>query len=130
MQWKSSQVKSDTNLRNVIRGYFGRQHQLKAGKVANFQQSFAELARLFEKDICWIWVLLTVYHLKQLLTRLNKHKPNFHLKITATKQTTSHLLKILKIDNSEKQYEKFFDIYSSNAFDSSVNEEKFPCTGQ
>ena len=53
---KLTKLRTLPTLRNVIQGYFWRQHELKAGKGPNFQPATSDIASLVEKVIRQTWI--------------------------------------------------------------------------
>ena len=53
---KLTRLRTLPTLRNVMQGYFWRQHEFKAGKGPNFQPAISDVASLVEKDIRQTWI--------------------------------------------------------------------------
>ena len=134
---KLTKLRTLPTLRNVIQGYFWRQHELKAGKGPNFQPATSDIASLVEKDIRQTWIFANLgtgllssqritQKIKTGISRLSslKAQPKNRL------QFPSYLIKIASF---EKKCDKIFDICSCKCkfpFDSTINEDEIPCTDQ
>jgi len=53
---KLTKLRTLPTLRNVIQGYFWRQHELKAGKGSCFQPAISDMASLVVDGIHQTWI--------------------------------------------------------------------------
>jgi len=134
---KLTKLRTLPTLRNVIQGYFWRQHELKAGKGPNFQPAFSDIASLVENDIRETWVfanlgtnLLSSQRIIQKIKCSINHLSSLKAQPKSRLQSPSYLN---KLESFEKECEKIFDICSCKCnftFDSTIIEEEIPCTDQ